>query len=219
MTTTSVDTVEIAERLTCCADALDEADQRAQLALFRLLAGGEPVEPTRLAAQTGTETSDVLERLGRWHGVHTDADARIVAFQGLSPVETPHRLQVAGRTLYAWCAWDTLFLPELIRRPAQVESACPTTGEAISLRVGPEGPTHVSPPRAALSFLLPDSTFGDDTIESFCAFIHYFASAEAVSEWTKQHPATFVISIEHGFDIGRRTTAAQFGDALSGSRT
>lgn len=44
-----IDTVEVAERLACCADTLDETDRHTQLALFRLLAAGDPVEPGRLA--------------------------------------------------------------------------------------------------------------------------------------------------------------------------
>lgn len=82
-----------------------------------------------------------------------------------------------------------------------------------------QGPTEVTPPEAVLSFLVPGSAFGDNTIESFWAFIHYFASGDAAAEWTKQHPGTFVISIEDGFDIGRRTNSAQRGDAPSGPHT
>ena len=211
--TAGIDTTEIAEQLACCAEQLDAADQHAQLALFRLLAEGEPVEPAQLARELGLEHADVIERLERWHGVHTGG-GRIVAFQGLSVVEAPHRLWVGGRALHAWCAWDTLFLPELIGRPAEIESTCPVTGDAITLRVGPEGPADISPPGAVLSFLLPGSRFGDDTIASFCNLIHYFSSPEAAEEWTEERPGTFVISIEQGFEIGRRTNAAQLAEAL-----
>lgn len=143
--------------------------------------------------------------------MHADDEARIVAFQGLSVVETPHRLRVDGRTLYAWCAWDTLFLPELIGRPAAIWSTCGATGTTISLRVGREGPTDVSPPGTVLSFLLPGSRFGDYTVASFCSFIHYFYSPEAAEEWIAERLGTFVISIEDGFDIGRRTNADRWG--------
>jgi alkylmercury lyase len=214
MTTKPTDTVQIAEQLVCCAADLDATDQCVQLALFRLLAKGEPVEPGRLAREVGLESSDVVARLGHWHGVHTDDEARVVAFQGLSIVEAPHRLRVDGRVLYAWCAWDTLFVPELIDRPAGIESTCPVTGNVITLRVGPEGPAAVSPSEAVLSFLLPSSEFGEDTFASFCNFIHYFSSREVAEQWTREHPGTFVVSIEQGFDIGRRTNAAQLGEAL-----
>ena len=209
-----IDVAEVAEQLACCAENLDEVDRHPQLALFRRLAEGDPVEPSRLAADVGLETAELIARLGRWPSVHVDDDGRIVAFQGLSIVETPHRLGVDGRTVYAWCAWDTLFLPELIGRPAAIESTCPTTGQTISLRVEPTGLRDVSPEQAALSFLLPGSRCGNDTIESFCRYIHFFASHEAAEAWTARHAATFVTSIKDGFDIGRRTIAAQWGDVL-----
>jgi hypothetical protein len=46
---------------------------------------------------------------------HDDA-GHIVGFWGLSTTELgPHRLRgVDGVELSAWCAWDTLFLPELL---------------------------------------------------------------------------------------------------------
>jgi alkylmercury lyase len=211
---TGVDTAEIAEQLTCCVRQLDEGEQRMQIALFRLLVQGEPVEPTRLAEHTGLPVSEVVDLLGRWPQVHTDDDARVVAFQGLSVVEAPHRLRVDGRTLFTWCAWDTLFLPELIGRPAEIQSRCPTTGRTVSLRVGPEGPSDASPPEAMLSFLVGVSPSSDDVIESFCRFVHFFASTDAAQAWTGQHPGTFFTSIDEGFQIGRRTNAAQWGDAL-----
>lgn len=205
---------ELAQLLACCAEELDLADQEAQLALFRLLARRGPVEPADLAREIGADASDAVARLRRWHGVQTDGAGRIVAFQGLSLVETSHRLRIGGRQLYAWCAWDTLFLPELIGASAEIESTCPATGAPIALRVGPQGPADASPPDTVLSFLLSDGRFGEDSIAGFCNFIHYLASPDAAEQWTAERPGTFVISIEEAFEIGRRTNAGQLGDAL-----
>ena len=213
----SLDIAEVSERIACCAEELDEQGQRLQLTLFRLLSEGQPVESARLAQRAGLPVADIVEALGGWRGVHTDEDGRVVAFRGLSLVEAPHRLIVDGRTLYAWCAWDTLFLPELIGRPAEIESTCPATAETITLRVGARGPADVTPPEAVLSFLLPGSLFGEDTLGSFCSFIHFFVSPQAAEKWTATRPHTFVLSIEDAFEIGRRSNAAQWGDAL-GSR-
>jgi alkylmercury lyase len=63
----------------------------------------------------------------------------MIGFRGLALPAMPHRLQVDGRTLHAWCAWDTLFLPQLIGKPAGVESTCPTTEQTIRLTVTPDG--------------------------------------------------------------------------------
>lgn len=206
-----IDVVELAGRLSGCAQGVTERERRAQLALFRLLAEGEPVEPTRLAAETGIPAAEVMDLLDSWRGVHTD-EGRVVAFQGLSVVEAPHRLEVDERTLYTWCAWDTLCLPQLIGRPADIESTCPTTGATISLHVGPDGPADLSPPEAVMSFIDPGESFGDDVIQSFCRFVHFLASREAAEEWTRTHPGTYVIAIEDGYEIGCRTNAAQWGE-------
>jgi alkylmercury lyase len=215
MTTQPIDTSQLADQVSCCTQELDVRDQSVQLMLFRLLAEAAPVEPERLAAHAALPESEVRALLAAWHGVHSDQVGRVVAFQGLSVVEAPHRLRVEGRELYTWCAWDTLFLPELIGRPAEVESTCPTTGATVSLRVGPDGPSELSPADAVLSFIRPGEAFAEDTIASFCRFVHFFASTQDAQSWTRRNPGTFVISIEQGFEIGRRSNASQLGDALA----
>jgi alkylmercury lyase len=209
-----MDTSQLADQVSCCRQDLNARDQRVQLTLFRLLAEGAPVERERLAAHAAVGDWEVRALLAAWHGVHSDELGRVVAFQGLSVAKAPHRLRVEGRELYTWCAWDTLFLPELIGCPAEIESTCPTTGATVSLRVGPDGPSDVSPPDAVLSFISPGATFAEDTIASFCRFVHFFASTHPAETWTSRHPGTFVISIEQGFEIGRRSNAAQLGAAL-----
>jgi alkylmercury lyase len=206
-------TRDLAEKLSANTQTVEPPEQRMQIALFRRLAEGEPVAPAQLAHDLHAATADVVAKLRQWHGVHTDSHGRVVAFQGLSIVRSRHQLRIDGRTVYAWCAWDTLFLPELIGRPAEVESDCPETGERVTLTVGSNGPENVAPSGAVLSFRLPDAPFGEGTIESFCNFIHFISSREAAERWAAAHADTFVISIEDGFEIGRLTNSRQWGDA------
>jgi hypothetical protein len=106
MTTQPIDTAQLADQVSCCTEDLDAHGQRLQLTLFRLLAEGAPVEPERLAAHAALQESEVRALLDGWHGVHSDEGERIVAFQGLSVVEAPHRFRVGGRELYT-CAPGT----------------------------------------------------------------------------------------------------------------
>ena len=78
----------------------------------------------------------------------------------LTTTKTPHALSLEGRTLYAWCALDTLFIPGLLDQVAEVESTCPTSGTRVRLIVTPEGVTSVDPTHAVLSVVLPA---GDDS--------------------------------------------------------
>jgi alkylmercury lyase len=207
-----MDTAQLAEQVSCCTQDQDADQQRLQLTLLRLLAEGAPVEPERLSGHTELPDSEVRALLAGWHGVHRDEVGRVVAFRGLSVVEAPHRLRVEGRELFTWCAWDTLLLPQLIGCPAEVESICPTTGATVSLRVGSDGPSEVSPADAVLSFIRPGPAFTEDTVASFCRFVHFFASPQAAEAWIRRHPGTFVISIEQGFEIGRRCSPKRGGE-------
>jgi alkylmercury lyase len=83
----------------------------------------------------------------------------MVGFWGMALATMPHRVSVDGRQVPAWCAWDTLFLPELIGETATVESSCPTTGESVQLVVAPDAVREVAPAGVVLSFLRPLGPF------------------------------------------------------------
>jgi alkylmercury lyase len=145
-------------------------------------------------------------------------EGEIIGFWGLALADMPHVLRVGGRELRAWCAWDTLFLPELIGQAARIESTCPMTGEIISLQVVPgEGVRELSPATAALSFLRPDRPFDADMVMSFCHFVHFFRDEASADAWTAEHANTFVISVEQGFEIGQLSNRHKFGRALEDS--
>jgi alkylmercury lyase len=208
----------LTERLIAAVPRLDPEGQRIGLALIRTLAAGARVSDREVAVAMGATESGVRDALGRWPGVFRDEDGRVVGFMGLSVVEFgEHRIEVDGRRLTAWCAWDTLFVPGLLGRPARVSSRCPVTGEGISLTVGRDGPHGVSPAGTVLSFLAPEAPFDADVVRSFCHFVHFFASEQAARQWIAEHPGTFTVSVDDSFTLGQRTNAAAFGGALDGA--
>ena len=126
-----------------------------------------------------------------------------------------HRIHVGGRTLSAWCAWDTLFLPELLGEALRVTSRSPTSGAAISLTVTPTGPIDLQPAETVVSFLLPETNFDADVIQRFCHFVHFFASPDDAEQWTCEHPGTFLLSVDDAYRLGQLTNRAVFGDVLA----
>lgn len=205
-----VDTRELADLVIAARPALDAREQRIGLALYRLLATGAPVAAGQLADSAGVEEAEAERFLAEQPGVHRDDDGQVVAFWGLALGAMPHRLTVGGRELGAWCAWDTLFLPELLGEEVAVASTCPATGAPIDLVVAPDGVRSVSPPGTVLSFLRREQPFDADPIKSFCHFIHFFASRPAAHGWARQHAGTFVLSIDQGAEIARRVNHASF---------
>ena len=196
--------------------ALDRFEQRLSLELYRLLSGGQPV-PRALLAERLEAPVEIVDRvLDRWPGVFSDSERRIVGYWGLSITtvyRSPHQFTIDGQRLSAWCAWDTLFLPELLGKSAAVESQSPGTGGAIKLIVTPTAVDHVEPEDAHVSFLMPDAAgLQNDIVTTFCHFVHFFPSRSDGDAWAKQHPGTFILSIAEAHAIAHRKNEAQYGE-------
>jgi hypothetical protein len=77
-----------------------------------------------------------------------------------------------------------------------VRSTNPLTGEAITLTITPNGIRDVSPPAVVISMLEPDRPFQADVVQRFCHCVPFFASPESGRQWTRDHPDTFLLTIE-----------------------
>src|SRR5215217_9365702 len=103
-----------------------------------LLARGKPASPEEIAAISAKSPEEVQTALDRFPSAEWDEQGRVVGL-GLTLQLTPHRLEVEGRTLFAWCALDALLFPALLGRPASIESPCRGTGEPVHIEVTPAG--------------------------------------------------------------------------------
>src|SRR6516162_4480294 len=87
-------------------------EQRAAVALYRELAEGRPVHADQLGRALGVslaESHALLQREAIKRFVYADDEGRVLGFGGLATAPMPHRFDVQGRTLWTWCAWDSLF--------------------------------------------------------------------------------------------------------------
>jgi alkylmercury lyase len=115
-----------------------------------------------------------------------------------------HKLRIGGRTLFAWCAWDTLFLPALLGTCADVVSACQASGASVRLSVSPEALESADPAELQVSFVLPQAEeLRADVITRFCHFVHFFRSRRDAEPWLAAHPGTLLLPLEDAFEIGR----------------
>jgi alkylmercury lyase len=149
--------------------------------------------------------------LRSWPAVFWDDCGRVIGFWGLALTEMPHRISHAGIDLYAWCAWDPLFLARVAGDLA-VATADPVTREAITYNIGADGAiASASHPGSVLSFLRPDRPWGNDVMTAFCHFVLQFASRATAERWTGDHPGTIVISLGDAAELARRHAARAFG--------
>lgn len=197
------------------APTLSGAQQRLAVAVYRLLAHGTPVEISAAAAAAGMPVAAAQQMINSWSGVYQDASERVIGFWGLAIAETPHHLRIGAADVYAWCAWDPMFLA-LIVGPMNASTQDPVTSETISYEIDVEGVvSNLSHPGSAISFLRPDEPWKEDIIDTFCNYVLQFASASSAAQWVAQHAGTFVISFDDGLELARRHARRVLGPALA----
>jgi hypothetical protein len=210
-TTVSLDTIDAA--LTAATPGLDEDGQRLAAAVLRLLAAGEPVPIAAAAAAAAMPVSQAELLLRSWPAVFWNDDGRVTGFWGLALAKMAHRIRHAGVGLYAWCAWDPLFLAYVIG-DLHVATADPVSGEAITYHICPDGAmTGASHPGSVLSFLRPGRPWDDDVMTTFCHYVLHFTGPASAERWTAARPGTFVFSLGDAAELARRHAARAFGAA------
>ena len=201
-----------------------EDEQRAAVTLYRELAKGSPVSATQLAAALDVPVASaeaLLDRDSIRCLVYPDEEGNVLGFGGLAAVPMSHKLHLDGRTLWTWCAWDSLFIPEILGEQAEVESWDPQTGGTIRLTVTPQGVRPQEPETTVVSFVAPDAELfnssADNVMGSFCHFVFFFESRESGEAWTTRHEGTFVLSLDEAADLAKRMNARNWGTALANS--
>jgi alkylmercury lyase len=169
-----------------------------------LLARGKPASPEEIAAISAKSPEEVRAALERFPSTEWDEQGRVVGL-GLTLRLTPHRLELEGRTLFAWCALDALLFPILLGRPASIESPCRGTGEPVHIEVTPAGIEAVEPPSAVVSIVAARDLATFRRVS--CNSAHFFSSTEAASCWLEKHPEATILSVEDTLRLGRLIAA------------
>lgn len=216
MTESAPNAEDVLDNLNGLLPKIDARDRGIAIRLYKRLAEGEPVTAEEIGADLELSKDHVERILDRWYGVVRDDERRVTGFWGLSLRETKHRFKVDGQLLYTWCAWDALFIPELLGRCALVTSHCPVTGQNIRLTVTPWGIEQVEPSSVTMSLLIPEhDKVRENVVQHFCHFVNFFDSPESGSSWTAENPGTFLVSLNDAYILGKRKNADRFGSALT----
>jgi alkylmercury lyase len=185
------------------------------LSIYRGLSSGEPLSFDKIGELSSIDGVTIRKVVKEWPSVYFDDHERIIGFWGLTinPI-SDHILTVGGIDLYAWCAWDTLFIPELLGRPANIRSKCRTTGSEIKLVVDENEIKNISPRSVVLSFIECEK-IDDNLISSFCHYIHFFADTASAEKYISEAKDTFILSLSDAYEVGIMKNKHQFGELLS----
>lgn len=222
MTRTAVNTLD--ERWESIMPRLSAEEQRAGIVLLQELSKGEPVSAPQLAQALDVPIGEAHATLRESalkpfvYAAYADGEPRVEGFFGLATSPTHHRFTIEDRTLWTWCAQDSLFLPELLGETARVESKDPETGEPVRLTISPEGVEAVEPKGVAVSMVqavAADLTSARRIIATACHFIFFFVSRASGERWVAAHPQTELLSLEEAVAFGKRQNRRLFEQELA----
>ncbi len=208
-----VDTDQLATVVAGALPVLDPRQRRAGMAVHRLLSAGVAATPEAVASLAGmsiTEAGDVMAGLP----TAVRRGTAVAGFLGLQEGPAAHRLRFAGAECGAWCAWDTLFVPELVGRFARAESRCPVTGVEIVVEVDPRtGVVSADPHDTLLTFLAQPRPYAGEIVDQFCRWMHFVGGPAAADRWaaTAERPDVIVLTLSAGVEIGRLTNRMVLG--------
>lgn len=142
-----------------------------------------------------------------------NANGELLGVGGLSRAPTPHAISFGGRTLYAWCAFDCMFLPGVLEVPLEVRSTCPVSGVEISLRISAEKVECVSPRDTVISFVTPDAAAVQRELRRvFCRHVRFLVSARAAA--SKLSDGITLLTPRRAHRLGAIRNRTVFGDTL-----
>jgi len=161
----AVDILQLAEKMNQAGVPADYGPDLSRLLVrvWKELAKGKPINTARqneMVAELGVPEDEVEDFLKRM--AERDDGGKIIGILGLSQNEKwAHHYYVDGQELRTWCAWDTLFLAQVLHKQVRVESASPVSGTKIDVAIGPEKVESYSPPSSVLSIVTIDPDLQD----------------------------------------------------------
>lgn len=178
-------------------------------AFRRLLNTGEPATPTQLADDLHQPEPDVqaaIEELHRQGQMRVDADGHIIGSAGLSIQPDRHEIELEGRKLWTWCAYDFFGIFAALHANGHATSVTPDTGQAVRITF------HDGQPQdAPLVLFLPadDPTCSADAYDQWCPHSNLFHTPDAATKWAADHDLTGqVLTLSEAAERGDRAWRA-----------
>ena len=127
---------------------MDEADRLLRNATYGLLVElGRPPQPAEVAKTIGISVAQVEAGWRRLHDAHAlvlHPSGGIRMAHPFSGVPTVHRVQAAGRSWFANCAWDAIGICAALHTDGDIDTACPCCDEEITVSIRDSEPSDES---------------------------------------------------------------------------
>jgi hypothetical protein len=159
------------------------------------------------------EVSQVLAELAHGDFLCLDHAGQITAAYPFSALPTRHRVRISGAAaVFAMCAIDALGISAMTGRPVVIESADPSTGQPVTVKVR-QADSLWDPATAVVYVGRTGGQGAGPSASACCGYMNFFATWAAASVWAASH--TEITGGILGQDRALQTGIGIFGQLLS----
>jgi alkylmercury lyase len=186
-------------------EALD-LDLRLTVRTIQALSRGKPVSPEQLAEIWEVPLEQVRSVLaGAVLAGRAEVNSQGDLVGGiLSLIPTPHRISIGGKQLYAWCAYDAIYVPGLVGKTAEISTQDPITGDPIKIIITPDSVADVQPEGSVVSVVGVESDMRGGPKSPRCTQMLFFGSRDSAHQWLQGRPDMSILTAEEVFEIARQ---------------
>ena len=141
-----------------------------------------------------------------------DDRCAVIAFSGLSLAPTHHLFIMDEAKLYTWCAFDALFLPEILRKPAALITQCPGSGAELTVQLAPSQ-VRAAPPGCVVSIVMPGTKSCRNNLrKAFCDHVNLFKNEQTFMIWSKGRQDVRCVTLGEAEVFARQRNALRYPD-------
>ena len=156
---------------------------------------GRPLPRGRFSEVTDVPIDKAHQIIQQYGEVNKEGE--IVGYLGLSLNKTVHQLNFDNKTLYAWCAMDSILLPRYLMHRWEIISIDPITDIPVKLSISDNLLEWTRPVPLFISWV--EKADSCDIKSSFCRHSFFFGSEDAANKWLEKNPLGKISKVEDFF--------------------
>lgn len=183
--------------------------------IYLELAKGKPVTFEQLENISGYPEAQLTTILDELNYLEYDHNQAIVAYRGITLTPTPYRIEIDFLTektiVFSWCAFDALFLADLLQQNLTIFAECPSCHQAIKLTFVNNKNHNSAKYHHYMSFILPSrDNYNQDLVNSFCGYIHFYCDEICVANAPNKLTDIQFFSISDAMKVAKQRNKVYF---------
>jgi hypothetical protein len=184
-----------------------------ELLLDHFIILGRALTQEEMSEKLGTNNAEVelgLKRLEARDAIVLDERSEVLAAYPYSNRPTIHKVEVAGKTVFANCAVDALGIPFMVGEDAIIESECIQCRTPVMVTIQDSQVQSCVPSDIRVWYTSSQESL--PSLTSQCKSINFFCTQNHLHEWKRTHPHQIgkPLNLNEASQLGKRI----FGKSL-----